>query len=227
MRASDVRGLSDEDLRAGLRELVVHDRTTTVRLLIHIGEFDSRRLYREAAYQSMHDYCVGELKMSSDVAYKRNRVARFARRWPTIYQGIADGSLTVTGVSMLSKYMTEANGSELLKAAADKTNDQIAALIAERFPKADLPFLLQPMEPAATALPVAALEALPHADRQELAASRKIRNAHHGEPQAEGEAGAGQESSLPPSSARERRRSAGTRARCVGYPAREAQVRRY
>jgi len=39
MRVSEVHRLSDDALRVGLRELVAHDRTTTVRLLIHLGEF--------------------------------------------------------------------------------------------------------------------------------------------------------------------------------------------
>ena len=72
MRVSEVRRLSDDALRAGLRELVTQDRTTTVRLLIHLAEFDSRRLYRAEGHRSMHAYCAGELMMSDDVAYKKS-----------------------------------------------------------------------------------------------------------------------------------------------------------
>jgi len=168
MRVSEVRRLSDDALRAGLKELANQDRTCTVRLLIHIAEFQARRLYREAAYKSMNEYCVGELRMSSDMAYKRCRVARCARRWPSIYVGIAEGSLSVTGLTMLSKHMTEANGTDLLTAAEGKTNDEIAALIAERFPRPDLPFLIQPLSPAPVF--VTSTEAMPGMNCQELAA---------------------------------------------------------
>lgn len=147
MKVSEVSRLSNDALRSGLRELVAHDRTTTVRLLIHLGEFTSRRLYLEDAYESMHSYCVRELRMSADVAYKRIRVACKARRFPSILIGIADGTLTLTAVAMLSPYLSEATALDLLTAATGKTNAEIALLIAERFPQPDLATLIQPLSP--------------------------------------------------------------------------------
>src|SRR4051812_33129770 len=87
MKVSEVRRLSDDALRAGLRELVVHDRTTTVHLLIHIGEFDSRRLYRAEGFSCMKQYGMTELRMSEDTACKRMWVARRARKLPRILLG--------------------------------------------------------------------------------------------------------------------------------------------
>jgi HNH endonuclease len=145
MKASEVARMSDDALRHQLRQLVAHDRTTTVRLLIHLGEFDSRRLYRAEGYSSMHAYCLGELKMSDDVANKRIRVARKARRYPAILIGIADGTLTLTGVAMLSRYLSDDTAQELLDRSATKTIDEIAQLIAERFPQPDLPTLILPI----------------------------------------------------------------------------------
>jgi hypothetical protein len=145
MTVSDVKSLTDDALRHGLLELVVHDRKTTVRLLIHLGEFDSRRLYRAEGYASMYLYCVGALKMSEDVAKKRIRVARKTRTYPRILRDLADGSLTLTSVVMLCPYLTDGNAGDLLEAAQGRTLEQVAELIAERFPQADLPTLVQPL----------------------------------------------------------------------------------
>jgi hypothetical protein len=145
MKASEVARMSDDALRHEIRQLVAHDRTTTVRLLIHLGEFDSRRLYRPEGYSSMHAYCVGELKMSDDVANKRIRVTRKARRYPAILVGIADGTLTLTGVAMLSRYLSDDTVQELLARSAAKTIEEIAQLIAERFPQPDLPTSISPV----------------------------------------------------------------------------------
>jgi 5-methylcytosine-specific restriction endonuclease McrA len=145
MTVSDVKSLTDDALRHGLHELVVHDRKNTVRLLIHLGEFDSRRLYRAEGYSWMNAYCIGALRMSEDVAKKRIRVARKARLYPRILSGLADGSLTLTSVSMLCPYLTDRNAAELLHAAEGKTLEQVAELIAEHFPQADLPSLIQPL----------------------------------------------------------------------------------
>jgi len=65
--------LSDSTLLHDLAALVGRDHNTTAALLAHIAEVDARKLYRPAAYPSMYAYCVGELHMSEDTAYKRIR----------------------------------------------------------------------------------------------------------------------------------------------------------
>jgi hypothetical protein len=145
MKVSEVRRLSDDALRVGLKELVVQDRTTTVRLLIHIGEFDSRRLYRAEGFSCMKQYCMTELEMSEDIASKRIWVARRARRFPRILVALNDGSLTLSAVAMLSKHLSEQNSDALLDAATRKTNAQVAEFLATRFPRPDLPTLIQPL----------------------------------------------------------------------------------
>jgi 5-methylcytosine-specific restriction endonuclease McrA len=146
MTVSSVKRLSNDTLRRDLRALVAHDRTTTVRLLIHIAEFDSRKLYRQDGYPSMFAYCVGELRMSEDVAYKRIRTARAARRFPRIFTGIADGGLTLSAVALLGRELTSETATDLLGAATGKTNDQIRQLLAERFPQPDLPTVVLRIE---------------------------------------------------------------------------------
>jgi len=169
-----VRGLSDDALRAGLRELVAHDRITTVRLLIHLGEFDSRRLYRQDGFPCMKDYCVAELKMSEDVAYKRITAARRARRFPRILVALNEGALTLTAVAMVSRYLTDENAVELLAEAERKTSAQVAELVARWFPRPDLPTLVQPLawQPQAP-VPTITAQVVPESSNcQELAARR-------------------------------------------------------
>jgi HNH endonuclease len=146
MKVSEISRLSDDALRSGLRSLVAQDRTTTVRLLIHMAEFDSRRLYRADGFPSMHAYCVGELRMSDDVAYKRICAARRARKFPRIFVCLHDGTLTLSAVAMLSRYLSSENAHEMLGAAENKTNAQIAELIAQRSPRPDLPTLVEPLK---------------------------------------------------------------------------------
>jgi hypothetical protein len=174
MKVSEVSRLSDDALRCALKELVAHDRTTTVRVLIQMAEFDSRRLYRAEGFTSMHAYCVGELRMSDDIAYKRISAARKGRKFPQIFVALNAGSLTLTAVAMLSRYLSRENAQELLRAADYRTNAQIAELIAQRFPRPDLPTLVQPLRLEAQS--VAPIPANPAASSepqcQELAARR-------------------------------------------------------
>src|SRR2546422_5399145 len=83
--------LSDSALLRDLAALVAQDRATTARLLAHIAECDARRLYLPAAYPSMFAYCVHELRLSEDAAYKRIQAARVARRFPSIFAAGAGG----------------------------------------------------------------------------------------------------------------------------------------
>jgi len=135
--------LSDSVLLRDTVDLVAKDRTTTAVLLAHVAEVDARRLYLPAAYPSMYAYCTQELRMSEDSAYKRIQAARTARRFPRIFAAIADGRLHLSAVVTLAPHLTETTADELLAAAERRTRSEIEGLIAERFPKPDLPTLLQ------------------------------------------------------------------------------------
>jgi len=145
MIQTSVSHLSDTVLRRDLHAIVAQDRSTTARMLIHIAEFECRGLYRNEGYSTMHLYCVGELGMSEDIAYKRTRAARKAREFPRIFLAIADGRLTLSAVGLLVRYLTAETAADLLAAAERKTNAQVEELLAQRFPEPDSPTLVQPI----------------------------------------------------------------------------------
>src|SRR5262249_45498153 len=72
-------------------------------------------------------------------------------KFPVLFLALADGRLNVSGLVMLARHLTLGNVGELLAAASRKTNEEIARLLAERFPRPDLPERLVAM----AALPVA------------------------------------------------------------------------
>jgi hypothetical protein len=153
---SHVSQLSNEALASHLKELAIRDRAGTSELLGHLSEFDRRRLYAPAGYASMHEYCVRELRMSDDATFARIRTARACRRFPGILAAIEDGRFTVTSVVLLAphlKSLTREAGRELLRAAVNKRVREIRLLLAERFPRPDVPALLMPV--AASPPPVA------------------------------------------------------------------------
>ena len=131
--------LSDEELVRGLVTLVARERNITAAVLAHIAEVDARRLYAAAGYPSMFAWCVEELHLSEDEAFKRIRAARTARQFPTVFALLADGRLHLTAVVMLSPYLTPKNSDELLAAATHQSKAGIEQLLAERFPQPDLP----------------------------------------------------------------------------------------
>jgi hypothetical protein len=135
MRAYSLSHLVDPELKRSLSTVIVGDRASTATVLAHIGEFDARQLYLPEAYPSMFAYCVHELRLSEDAAYKRIQAARVARKFPVIFEAVADGRLHLTGVGLLAPYLTPENAGDLLAEAYHRTKAEIEELLARRFPR--------------------------------------------------------------------------------------------
>ncbi|HXF59048.1 MAG TPA: hypothetical protein VN539_04425, partial [Candidatus Saccharimonadales bacterium] len=117
MRQYTLDHLSDAVLLCELSELAARDRSTTADLLAHIAEVDDRRLYAPAAYPSMFAYCVEELHMSEDAAYRRIHVARAARKFPMLFGELESGRLHLSAVSLLAPHLTAENLEDLIAGA--------------------------------------------------------------------------------------------------------------
>jgi len=130
---------TDKALLCRLDELLMQEHAMEVELLLHIGEVDRRRLYRERAFSTMFQYCTEELHVAESVAYKRIRVARAAREYPVLYRKIADRELHLSGACLLVPHLTPDNANELVTAATHKSKRAIEKLLADRFPREDAP----------------------------------------------------------------------------------------
>jgi len=154
--------LSDQILLRDLAALITRDRRITAALLAHLAEVDSRELYRQAGYGSTYLFCVEAFGLSEEMALKRIRAARAARRFPTIFEAVADGRLNVSAIVMLASHLgedrSERDGLELLTAAERKTNTEIAQLLAERYPKPDVPASVRRITEAPEQLSVRTVE---------------------------------------------------------------------
>src|SRR6266536_4913795 len=121
MSSYSLSHLSARVLLRDLAALVAQDRTTTAALLAHIAEVDARQLYLPAAYPSMYAYCVGELRLCEQAAFKRIRAARTARQFPAVFPALAEGRLHLSAVVLLTPYLTPDNARELLAAVVGKS----------------------------------------------------------------------------------------------------------
>ena len=131
--------LGDDALLRELGAIVARDRAMTAVLLAHIAEVDSRKLYVGAGYSSMHAYCVGELHLSDDAAYRRITAGRAARRFPALFEAIADGRLHLAAVSLLAPHLTAENLAELIDEATHRRKSEIEEALARRYPPQDAP----------------------------------------------------------------------------------------
>lgn len=150
MKITHASTLSDTALIAELSRLAGRERAAIVALIIHLAEFDARRLYAGAGYSSSFRYCTGVLLLSEDVAFNRIEVARAARDHPLVLDMLLSGALSPTTAHLLARRLTAQNRDELLAAAAGKSRQQVEELLARRFPQPDVPSVIRPLSAAAS-----------------------------------------------------------------------------
>jgi len=140
MQSYSLTHVSDAVVLRDLAALIARDRMTTAEILAHIAEVDTRRLYAPAGYSSMHAYCVGELRLSEDAAFKRIQAARAARQFPELFKAITDGRLHLIGVCLLAPHLNPSNLNELIQGASGKRKLEIEEWLAGRIAPAAIEF---------------------------------------------------------------------------------------
>jgi hypothetical protein len=144
----------------------------TAALIVHLGEFDARRLYEPAGYPSLFKYCMAVLHISEDAVYNGIEVARAVRRHPVLAEMLVTGALSPTTARLVVDSLTVENEDELLAAAAFKSKHAVEELLVHVCPRPDVsarvrkiprrpltdaevvpPVAATAMEPAATPTP--------------------------------------------------------------------------
>ncbi|HEY8943038.1 MAG TPA: hypothetical protein VIM73_02200, partial [Polyangiaceae bacterium] len=160
-----VEHLSDTELIAGTRGLVARSNQHLARLLAHLAEVEARRIHRARACASLTTYCVYELRLSEDTAFRYARAARYARDFPVVLESLAAGELHLTGLLLLGPHLTEENYREVLKVAKHRSKREITRLVRQLDPLPAVPTRIEPLgpAPAGTSANNASWEAYMHA----------------------------------------------------------------
>ena len=138
MEITHASHLTNDELTAAVSRLARGEREATAALIVHLAEFDRRRLYEGAGYSSLFKYCMAVLRLSEDAVYNRIEAARAARRCPAIIAMLVSGALSPTTARLLARHLTPENHDELLAAASGKGKQAVEELLAHRFPQADV-----------------------------------------------------------------------------------------
>jgi len=145
MRSFDLAHVGDDLLLRDAPQFVREERIATTTLIAYLAEIDLRKLYAGAGYPSMHSYCVEALQLSEDAASRRILAARTARRFPVLFEGLAEGRLHLTGVCLLAPHLTQENAADLIRAATRKGKREIEELLAWRFGVPERPAIVHPV----------------------------------------------------------------------------------
>jgi hypothetical protein len=140
--------LSNGELRDATRRLVGRSNQLLAALLAHLGEVEERGLHRNRACSSLYGYCIYELRLSEDEAFRRVAAARLVRRFPALLDAVASGELHLTGLLMLGPHLTTENLNDVLARSKHRTKKEIARLVRRLDPLPDVPARIEPLGPA-------------------------------------------------------------------------------
>jgi len=171
MKITHASHLSDQELTTALRRLAQDEREATVALIVHLAEFDARRLYEPAGFSSLFKYCRAVLRLSEDAVYNRIESARAARRFPVLVDMLLVRTLSPTTARLLARRLTPENQQELLSAASGLGKEDVETLLAARFPEPETKasVRLVPTAPAAAVPAMSAVAATPSSAAPEVA----------------------------------------------------------
>jgi hypothetical protein len=139
MKITSALQLTDSELVTEVTRLAATEREATVALIVHLAEFDARRLFEAAGFSSSFKYCMEVLRLSEDAAFNRIEAARTARRYPAVLDMLIAGTLSPTTTRMLARHLTPENHEELLTAASGKSKQEVEKLLARLSPHPDVP----------------------------------------------------------------------------------------
>lgn len=103
----DFSKISNTELCERMEKLVRTERKITHLILLHIVEFESRRLYAELGFDGMFSYLTKGLGYSESAAYRRLQSARVFKQVPSIADKIEDGALNLSQLTQLQKCLRE------------------------------------------------------------------------------------------------------------------------
>lgn len=153
MNSYSLTHLSDAELLRNLRVMLGRSSVLTAAILAYLGEVDVRRLYAPAGFSSMFTYCLRELRFSEGAAWRRVQASRAARRFPVLFQAIAEGRLHLTAVCLIAPHLTPGNVDELLRAVGGRSRGEIQEWLVSRFPPAASVPPLASIRPVALPVP--------------------------------------------------------------------------
>jgi hypothetical protein len=142
-----LESIPDDELLASVQRLTARSNVALADLLAYLGEVELRGIHRTRACASLYTYCIYELRMSEDAAFRRSKAARLVREYPELRDAIAKGEIHLTGVLMVGPHLGGERHAEILQRARFRSKRELLRLIAELDPRPEVPTRVEPVGP--------------------------------------------------------------------------------
>jgi hypothetical protein len=99
----NLKHLCDKTLLNDTKSLVFQERTCITKILHHLKEIETRRLFADLKFGSLFEYAVKELGYSEAAANRRIHSARLLKDMPELEKKFESGELNLTNATMASQ----------------------------------------------------------------------------------------------------------------------------
>ena len=99
-----IKQLSNKELLSHTKLLVQKERNIHIKVLRHLAEIDSRKLFFRQGFFSLFDYAVRELGYSEGAAYRRIKAMKLCRELPETANRLQSGRLSLSAASQLQVF---------------------------------------------------------------------------------------------------------------------------
>jgi hypothetical protein len=118
-----------------LADLCGEERNVQVDFLLHLAEFDRRRVWLEAGYGSLWTFCQEVLHLRESAAGRRIGAMKALRRFPSLEAPLRDGRLCLSTVNLLAPVLSDENLHDLVGRAAFLSKVDTEKLVASIRPR--------------------------------------------------------------------------------------------
>ncbi len=126
--------LDDKTVLNKISQSVKNEKKHTLEVLEYLAEVNRRRLHLQEGYSSLHDFCIRYLKYSEGEANRRVHASRALWKFEEeIKPALEKEEITLTGLCLLSKHLTQDNVIPLLAEVKNQSTRTIEKVIESHF----------------------------------------------------------------------------------------------
>jgi len=115
------------------------------KLISVLQEIEAKRVFKTMGYGSMHEYCVGRLKLSDSRAYELINVSRTCTHVPKVKAAIEAGVVSISAVKRIGKVITQENADLWIEQAATLRQKDLERAVATVNPKEAVKEMVKPV----------------------------------------------------------------------------------
>lgn len=120
--------VDDDTLVAQLQILAQREREARADFIVHLAEFDRRRLYLPLGFPSLFAWLTERLRFSNASAFRRATACRLHARMPAVGAYLREGRLSLNKLCHLRDVLTPDNSRALLEQAAQMAEKEVEEL---------------------------------------------------------------------------------------------------